>query len=82
MILSLYYFVSNVLTSTRCTYFIMRDRVLAQKEYPAYSLFKLDFFKRFNEACRTTPAIGIVNDRLEEPVRIEMLMKTATSIVE
>lgn len=40
----IYYFVSNVLTSTRCTYFIMRDRVLVQKEYPAYSLFKLDFF--------------------------------------
>lgn len=84
MIFLLYYFTFNVFMSA-CIFprahFIMRDRIIAQKEYLACLLFS-SIFKRFDEAYRTTPATGIVNDRLEEAVRIEMLMKTATPIVE
>jgi len=45
-------------------------------------IVKLDFSAIRWSVSDNARSIGIVNGRLEEAVRIEMLMKTATPIVE
>jgi len=70
------------LCCTRCAYFVMIDCVLLSKKDILRVYCLSSIFKPIDKACRTMPAIGIVNDRLEETVWIKILMKTATLIVE